>query len=296
MKLPQLDELVALRGAAHGLALQTHRPARAVRTGAHRSAQRGRGLEFEEVRPYIMGDDPRSIDWRVTARRGRPHTRLYREERERPIWLIVDLHAGLFFGSRRQLKSTVAVRAAALLAWAGVQGGDRVGALVLGNGAPLILPPRARDAGVLPILNALITAQPTAPGRRSEPLIDEPLQELAALVHPGSLLLLLSDFAREGDNTHIAWSRLLAHSEGWLFWLTDPLEKNGLPPGRFRAGWPDRLSTFDGERSRQAWREAWRSREERVRALASRFMLPLMELSTTDPVEERLAAILSETR
>ena len=100
--LPGLAELVALRGAAHGLSLHAHRPALAQLQGGHRSAQRGRGLEFEEVRPYAPGDDARTIDWRVTARRGRPHTKLFREERERPVWLVADLHPGLFFGSRRQ--------------------------------------------------------------------------------------------------------------------------------------------------------------------------------------------------
>src|SRR5690348_9135392 len=147
--------------------------ARAALFGAHRSSFRGRGLEFQEVRPYVAGDDPRSIDWRVTARRGRPHTKLFHEERERPVWVLVDLHAGLFFGTRRQLKSSVALRAAALFAWAASMGGDRVGAVIAGAArgkaaAPVrVLPPRAREAGVLPILETLIELQPTAPGAPS---------------------------------------------------------------------------------------------------------------------------------
>ena len=102
--------------------------------GVIAAAQRGRGLEFQEVRPYVSGDDPRTIDWRVTARRGKPHTKLFREERERPVWLLADLNARMFFGTRRQLKSTVVVRAAALLAWSAALGGDRVGAVVAGAG------------------------------------------------------------------------------------------------------------------------------------------------------------------
>src|ERR1700690_844521 len=102
MKLPDLVDLLALRGASRRLQL------------------RARGLEFEEVRPYAAGDDVRSIDWRVTARRGRVHTKLFREERERPVWLLVDLQPGMYFGSRVQMKSAMAVRAAALLAWIAV--------------------------------------------------------------------------------------------------------------------------------------------------------------------------------
>ncbi len=120
MILPDLPELVALRGAAQGLNLRAHRPALARLHGGHRSAQRGRGLEFEEVRLYAPGDDARSIDWRVTARRGKPHTKMFREDRERPVWLLADLHPGLFFGSKRQLKSALLLRAAALLGLGGV--------------------------------------------------------------------------------------------------------------------------------------------------------------------------------
>jgi uncharacterized protein (DUF58 family) len=148
-QLPDLAELIATRATAHGLTLHARRPAVAALQGGHRSAQRGRGLEFEEVRLYVAGDDARAIDWRVTARRGRPHTKLFREERERAVWLVADLHPGLFFGSKYQYKSALLVRAAALLGWAAALGGDRLGA-VIGSGsdaAPLLLPPRARQAG-----------------------------------------------------------------------------------------------------------------------------------------------------
>ena len=165
MMLPELAELVALRGAARGLSFHAHRPALAQLQGGHRSAQRGRGLEFEEVRLYAPGDDARSIDWRVTARRGKPHSKMYREERERPVWIVADLHAGLFFGSRRQFKSALMLRAAALLGWVAAVGGDRVGAVIAdGVNAPTIFPPRGREAGVLPMLDALVKAQPRAPG------------------------------------------------------------------------------------------------------------------------------------
>ncbi|OIQ88288.1 hypothetical protein GALL_298200 [mine drainage metagenome] len=116
MILPDLADLVVQRGAAHGLSLHARHPALAQLQGAHRSAQRGRGLEFEEVRPYVAGDDARSIDWRVTARRGKVHTKLFCEERERAVWIVADLHPGLFFGSRQQLKSTLLLQVLAELA------------------------------------------------------------------------------------------------------------------------------------------------------------------------------------
>src|SRR5690242_8163740 len=185
--LPTLEDLLTLRGAAQGLRLQSRRPTHNVHYGGHRSSHRGRGLEFQEVRPYVSGDDPRTIDWRVTARRGKPHTKLFREERERPVWLLADLNASMFFGTRRQLKSTVVVRAAALLAWVAALGGDRVGAVVAATDSYRIIPPRAREAGVLPVLAALMEAQPTAPTATSSESLNAGLKALAPIIHPGSL-------------------------------------------------------------------------------------------------------------
>jgi uncharacterized protein (DUF58 family) len=212
MIAPDLDELLALRGAAQGLRLPSRRPSRALHAGAHRSAHRGRGLEFQEVRPYVSGDDPRTIDWRVTARRGRPHTKLFREERERPVWLLADLNAAMFFGTRRQLKSSVVVRAAALIAWSASLGGDRVGAVVAGTSSYRILPPRAREAGVLPLLATLIEMQPTSPSAPSSESLSNGVRALGPLVHPGSLVLALSDFAALDESAASAWAALAVHN------------------------------------------------------------------------------------
>ena len=124
VKLPDLEELLALRGAARSFELAGARTgAGAVAGLSPQRPSRPRTWNSRKCDPTSAGDDPRSIDWRVTARRGRVHTKLYREERERPVWLLVDLGTGMFFGSRAQLKSMVAVRAAALLAWVAALGG-----------------------------------------------------------------------------------------------------------------------------------------------------------------------------
>ena len=296
MILPDLAELVALRGPAHGLSLHAHRPALAQLQGSHRSAQRGRGLEFEEVRPYAPGDDARTIDWRVTARRGRPHTKLFREERERPVWLVADLHPGLYFGSRRQLKSALLLRSAALLAWVAVLGGDRLGALIADGGArPRIFPPRGREAGVLPVLEALVETQPQAPGVPAADTLHTALTTLWPLLQPGSLVLVLSDFSVLDERAEAALAALTAHSDCRLLALTDPLERSGLPPGLYRAGLPGRLGWLDGERSRDAWLEKWKQRQQRLDALARHLGLPLTRLGTADAVAETLPPLLKET-
>lgn len=293
MVLPTLEELLALRGAAHGLTLQGRKRARAALIGAHSSAQRGRGLEFQEVRPYTPGDDPRNIDWRVTARRGRPHTKLYHEERERPVWLLIDLQPGCFFGSRRQLKSALIVRAAALLAWIAALGGDRVGAVIATGTAPArILPARSRLEGVLPLLEALLDTQPTAPGQPAPHALNDALRAAAALIRPGSQILALSDFCALATQDNSLWMPVARHNDIRLFWATDPLEAQGLPAGRYRVGLPGRVTVLEGQRVRAAWQSVWQARELCLTRLSQRLAAPVVRLDTTASVEAVLRPAL----
>ncbi|MEO7254742.1 MAG: DUF58 domain-containing protein [Casimicrobium sp.] len=295
MKLPDLSDLVVQRAAARGLSLHAHRPAMAQLYGGHRSAQRGRGLEFEEVRAYVPGDDARTIDWRVTARRGKPHTKLFREERERPVWIVADLHPGLFFGSKRQFKSAVLLQAAALLAWVAAQGGDRVGAIIAdGGSSPHILSPRGREAGVLPILQALVESQPREPGAPVQTGLLAALTTLRPLIQPGSLVLLLSDFATVDASLQDVLASIARQNECRLLWLTDPLERNGLPAGEHRVGLPQRLWWVNGQASRNAWQVAWADRERRLTAMAQALNLPLIRLDTADALPDSLVALLKE--
>ena len=127
-------DLVGLRPRAAGLSLDASLSSRVGRSGIRVSRIRGRGMEYSESRIYLPGDDIRRIDWRVTARTGRPHTKLFHEERDRPVLFVVDLGAHMRFGTRGAFKSVVAAEAASLLAWAAAENGDRVGGLVPGGG------------------------------------------------------------------------------------------------------------------------------------------------------------------
>ncbi|HUY84503.1 MAG TPA: DUF58 domain-containing protein [Steroidobacteraceae bacterium] len=292
MRLPELDELLGLRAAARASGLRVRGSARAPLLGSHRGAHRGRGLDFEEVRPYVAGDDARSIDWRVTARRGRLHTKLYREERERPVWLLVDLQPGMFFGTRRQLKSALAVRAAALLAWAITGGGDRVGAIVATGTQMHCHPPRAREAGVLPLLRSLVDLQPRAPAEPRAAALEEALRTALPLVRPGSLVLAISDFAGAGAAIDPHWLSLGAHAECRLYWITDALEERGLPDGRFRGGIPGQLRPLGGAAARARWIDGWRERGRRVQAIAERLRGQPIRLDTGERAEEVLPPLL----
>ncbi len=290
MKLPDLQELLGCQADARRLALHARAPARMQFLGAHRSVQRGRGLEFEEVRPYVAGDDARSIDWRVSARRGRLHTKLFREERERPVWLLVDLQPGMFFGSHVQLKSALAVRTAAVLAWAAAIRGDRVGAVVANGVEAMCLPPRARQAGVLPILNALLALQPRRPAAPLPQTLAGALAKLQPMVHPGSLVLVISDFAAAEARDEVLWSGLAAHAEVRLYLVSDALERNGLPDGKFRGGLPGRLWPLDGRASRARWVARWRERAGRLESLGQRLRMRIYSLDTGAAPAAQIAA------
>jgi len=141
-----LGELIALRRELRGNPLRPRRAVRGLLAGAHHSRFRGRGMDYLESRLYQPGDDIRNLDWRVTARSGKAHTKLYQEERERPVVVLVDLGPGMFFATRGRFKSVIAARAASFLGWSAVAHGDRIGALLF-NGEHRELKPRGGDKG-----------------------------------------------------------------------------------------------------------------------------------------------------
>src|SRR5277367_4369344 len=129
----ELDSLVALQYKTGGFTLKHNQPVHSLLFGRRASHVRGRGLDFEELRSYVSGDDVRSIDWRVTARMQKPYVRVYSEERDRPTMLVVDQRINMFFGSRVSMKSVVAAEVSALAAWRVFQQGDRIGAVVFND-------------------------------------------------------------------------------------------------------------------------------------------------------------------
>ena len=295
--LPDLDELVALRGGAHGLDMHLRHPAVAQLQGGHRSAHRGRGLEFDEVRAYAQGDDARTIDWRVTARRGRPHTKLFREERERVVWLLADLHPGLYFGSRQQLKSALLLRAAAWLAWVTISAGDRLGAvLTRGKALPQLLPPRSRDIGALSVLQALVQGQPQAPGAPVAGGLGVALSTLRPLLRSGSTVFVLSDFSDLDAATETALVTIALRAECRLLWLSDVLERDGLPDGAFRVGLPGQTWALDGGASRTAWTATWAQRERRIADVSRSHRLSVLQLDTGGDLAQTLPRFISESR
>ena len=127
-----------------------------VMAGAYLSVFKGRGMEFDEVRPYVPGDDVRAIDWNVTARTGEPHVKRFVEERELTVMLLVDVSASQDFGSGRRSKLEAAVELSALLAMSAVENGDKVGLLLFHGGADLYIPPRKGGKHALRVVREVL--------------------------------------------------------------------------------------------------------------------------------------------
>ncbi len=287
-----LDELIALRQQASKLDLSRRQAARAQLAGGHASHFRGRGMDYQESRIYQPGDDIRSMDWRVTARTGRPHTKLYQEERERPVVLCVDLNPGMFFASRGALKSVVAARAASLIAWAAAAHGDRIGALLF-NGDHHELPPRGGKHGVLRLIRQLVAqSDPLENFQRPlhPPGLNAALARLRRVSRPGSLIFLLSDFyginygVDEETGKHLM--RLRQHNDVIAIQVVDALELAPPPPARYGVSDGRHTGILDtrSATARKAYSDFFSQHHRALQELMRSRAIPLLQLSTDDDV------------
>ena len=228
--------LVALNRSAAGLSLGT-RAIRAHVSGEYLSRFKGRGMEFAESRPYQPGDDVRNLHWRVMARTGKPFTKLFREERERPVFVWVDLRQRMFFGTRTAYKAVIAARAAALIAWAASRHGDRIGGVLFSDGSHEEIKPGRGKAAVLCLIRRL--AEHPAWDRMGPQVDDErstrdAMIRLRRVVRPGSLVFLLTDFANFDAVAEANLTQIARRSEVLSMLIYDELERELPPPGSYR--------------------------------------------------------------
>jgi len=244
--------LIALRGAGEGLTLKASRIA-ARQSGSYLSRFKGRGMEFDEARLYQPGDDVRTLDWRVTARTGKPHTKLFREERERAVLTWVDMRPTMFFATRGAFKSVIAARAAALIAWSANRQGDRLGSLVFNADNHHELRPKRGKSAVLQLLQQLSTASHWhSQHNEQEPDANNALARLRRVTKPGSLIFLISDFRNLGPQAESHLAQLSRHNDVVLFHIHDPLEQALPERGQYRVAWGQRHSVFSsGNKSAQ---------------------------------------------
>lgn len=278
-----LQELLRLGEKARQLRLAPQ-VARARQAGQYLSRLRGRGMEFDESRPYQPGDDVRNMDWRVTARIGKPFSKLYREERERPVLISVDARAAMFFATRGRFKWVQAQRAAALLAWAAFQGGDRVGGEIFSERKHLELRPRRGKSALSKFLKALAD-MPASAATPSVTLL-QPLRRLRHIAHPGSLVALVSDFRGLDERAERELVEIARHNDVPLLHLFDRLERELPPPGLYRVGDGEQTLMLDTTQraSLQAHHQRFQARVTRLEALCRRHRMTWLQCATDQDV------------
>lgn len=294
-----LETLIALRQEARQLQIAPRGKVLATRSGGHLSRFRGRGMEYDESRVYQPGDDPRNMDWRVTARSSTAHVKLFREERERPVWLFVDQRPAMRFASRVAFKSVVAAHAAALLAWAAADKGDRVGGLVFDDGRYVEYRPAARTRGLLPLLHALTEFSEAggegAPGGElgtgtPDGALTAAATHLVQLVRPGSLVFLISDFAAFGAGDDAWIARLAAGSELVFVHVFDPLDEAPPPAARYPVtdGDTGRVLDTGSAALRAAWTARFDAQVGHLETLCRHYQAHRVALRTDQPVGDAL--------
>ncbi len=282
-----LAELITLR-ARVGSARMAPLSTRAARHGQQSSRLYGRGMDYAESRVYQAGDDVRRLDWRLTARSGKLHTKLFQEDREGCLLILLDTHASMRFGTRARFKSVQAARAAALAAWFATRAGERVAMLGFG-GVDHWLAPQAGAHGALAVCGALARWHATAPTAAQQPLSDA-LTRAAHVARGASRVLLLSDgFSCDGA----ARQRLIEltrHAGVALLVVADALERELVLPGRYPL-------EHAGER-REVWLQSERQRVDFRRALGAgpRRLLDLaaslgLRRASIDTAEDPLGAV-----
>ncbi len=282
----ELQDLIRAKPAGESIGLMTPR-VRAFVSGGHLSPFRGRGVEYDESRPYQAGDDLRTMDWRVTARTGKPFTKVFREERNRPVIVWLDLRRSMHFATRGAYKSVLAADAAALVAWSAVGNGDQLGGLVFSEYEHHELRPRLGHRAALRLLQ-LIAGNPcwgpAGADAAGESDMEHSLLRLTRVARPGSMMFLLSDFRGFGadDEKHVR--QLASHGDLYLIHVFDPVEAELPPPGRYRIRKDRRafaIETSDpGGRAR--YRDRFAARVARLRALSRLPGVNVLDCATTD--------------
>jgi uncharacterized protein (DUF58 family) len=288
-----LDDLARIEHKASGFSFLPRQPVHSLLTGRHTSRVRGRGLDFDELRRYRPGDDPRTIDWRVTQRTRQPHVRVFTEERDRPALLVVDQRLNMFFGTRVAMKSVVAAELAALAAWRAFHQGDRPGGFIFNDSEVREVRPHRSRRRVMELLGAVVELNRSlavnegiedAPG-----MLNETLERVMRTAKHDALVCVLSDFYGADEQTRRLLIRLREHNDVICALLYDPSKAEPPAGGRLVVSNGDLQLELDSAkgRLRRTLSDYFTQDLRRIKENLARVGVPVMLIHTAeDPLQQ----------
>jgi uncharacterized protein (DUF58 family) len=260
--------------------------------GRHELSRRGRGMDFADLRHYQVGDDVRHMEWRVTARTGKPHVKLYQEERERPLLIVTDFSPSMFFGTRVSFKSCVAARLSACIAWMGTFAGDAVSGLLVSEKNVTESISRTRTAGILPLLAVYAEQTERALEKHGVSAHPDRLQEALLrarrLAYSGTTIVLISDFYAMNAQAIKELSALALRFEVLVYHVCDPIELAPPMPGYYAVTNGDERQLLDITNAavKEAYQHYCEKRVSEISGSLKQLNIPYIQLTAETDLPE----------
>jgi len=267
-------------------------------SGRHRSGMRGRGMDFSEMKQYVQGDDTRNIDWKATRRTGKPYIRVYNEEKDRNVWLVLSQMNTMFFGSKERMKSVSAAHVAALMAFKALETGDRVGAIVYNNDDVKFFKATSSKNNIVQIMTEIERQNRLLKATNSNNhtvKLSEALKTLSALAKHDDLVVLIGDGRAIDEESARQITRINAHNDVIGVLVYDPMEEEIFPSSSlFLTDGAETTDLNSADRSFQKrYKERRQSIKSRFRHLSRKNAMPVVTINTHYPVFEQLYEQLS---
>lgn len=295
-----LDELMKFSYQAKGFSYLPSQPVHSILSGRNASKMRGRGMDFSEMKQYVSGDDPRSMDWKATRRTGKPYIRVFNEERDRSVWLVVSQRNSMFFGSAKMMKSVTASHLTALSAFKVLDSGDRVGAVVYNDEKFVFFKPSRAKQGVMQIL-AEVTKKNNAlkatNSKNENTQLNEALKIITASAKHDDLIILIGDGMAVDETSAKYITALSAHNDVIATLIYDPLEKKLIESKSLFLS--DGIEAIDVNSTNKGFQKRFtqrlKSREDTLMKLSKQHAIPLLKISTQRDVLEQVLEQLGRT-
>lgn len=288
-----LSDLLSMEAFANGFSFQAKKQkVRSVLGGKHASKLRGRGMDFEEVRQYVAGDDIRNIDWKVTARTQKTHSKVFSEEKEKPALVVVDQSRTMFFGSQKKTKAVVAAKIAAIVSFKIQKEGDRVGGLVFTETEVDVVLPKRNRKNTLRFLERIVAHNHSLikqeVGER-EKVLTEATNKVQNIVTHDYLIIIISDFVHYSEKVIKYLARLSKHNDVLLVKVFDPVERD-LPEEKIIMGDGDKQIAIDGKKKsiQQKFQKGFDDDLSDFEAAMLKYRIPLIQLNTIDDIDFQL--------